>query len=84
MRAIFHKSFRKKFDRLPIAIQGKFRERLARFLKDRHDTLLNNHPIGKAFPGCRSINVTGDYRAVFKEDGDTAIFITIGTHSDLY
>lgn len=84
MRVLFHRNFEKKFGKLPAEIRGKFLERLTRFLKDKHDTVLNNHPVEKSFPGCRSINVTGDYRAVFKEEGDTVIFIAVGSHSDLY
>lgn len=31
-----------------------------------------------------SIDVTGDYRAIFEEHNDKTIFILIGTHSELY
>ena len=84
MRVIFHGNFRKKFGKLSVAIQEKFRERLTFFLRNTRDPILNNHSVGKAFPGCRSINVTGDYRAIFREEGEAVIFITIGTHADLY
>lgn len=84
MEAILHKNFKKKFDKIPLKIQERFYERLDLFLKDKFDKTLNNHPVDKAFPDCRSINVSGDYRAIFQEQDDVAIFITIGTHSDLY
>jgi len=29
-------------------------------------------------------NVSGDYRAIFEDFGETIIFINIGTHSSLY
>lgn len=84
MEIRFHKNFKKKFSKITLKTQEQFYERLDLFLKDKFDKTLNNHPVDKTFPGCRSINVTGDYRAIFKEQDDTAIFITIGTHSDLY
>jgi mRNA-degrading endonuclease YafQ of YafQ-DinJ toxin-antitoxin module len=45
---------------------------------------LNNHSVDTAFADCRSINVTGDYRAIFHENKETVTFMTIGTHSELY
>lgn len=84
MDAYLHRSFLKKFKRLPPKIKDRFGERLELFLEKPTDSALNNHAVEKAFPDCRSINITGDYRAIFKIEGGTAIFITIGTHSELY
>ena len=84
MVIIFHKSFYKDCEKLPKKIQDKFWNRLELFKKDRNNKILNNHSVDKAFMGCRSINVTGDYRAIFKEDGDVVNFVNIGTHSELY
>ena len=74
----------KRFDKIPLKIQDQFYERLDLFLKDKFNKTLDNHSVNKAYPNCRSINVNGDYRAIFQEQGNTAIFITIGTHSELY
>lgn len=84
MNAYVHRSFLKKFKKLPAKVQDKFEERLDLFLQDPTNQLLNNHSVEKAFPECRSINITGDYRAIYKLLGDTATFISIGTHSELY
>ena len=84
MVIIFHKSFYKDYEKLPNKIQDKFWNRIEIFKKDRNDKILNNHSVDKVFPDCRSINVTGDYRAIFKEDGDVVHFLNIGTHSELY
>ncbi len=84
MQAIFHDSFQKKFTKLLPKIQEQFRERLRLFLCNPHDIILNNHSVKKVFPGSRSINITGDYRAIFYEHGNVAIFIEIGTHAELY
>ncbi|MSU75562.1 MAG: hypothetical protein EXS55_03555 [Candidatus Magasanikbacteria bacterium] len=84
MEAVFHKSFKKKFKRLPPKIQAQFYTRLDLFLRDPFNAVLHNHSIDKAFPDCRSINITGDYRAIFQSQGELAAFITIGTHAELY
>ena len=84
MVVIFHKSFYKDYGKLPNKIQDKFWNRLEIFKKDRNDKILNNHSVDKVFPDCRSINVTGDYRAVFKEENGVVHFVNIGTHSELY
>ena len=84
MVVIFHKSFYKDYGKLPNKIQDKFWIRLELFKEDKNNKILNNHSVDKAFAGCRSINVTGDYRAIFKEDGDVVHFVNIGTHSELY
>lgn len=84
MEVKFHKNFRKKLDKTPLKIQERFYQRLDLFLQDKFDRVLNNHSVDKAFPNCNSINVSGDYRAIFEDQGETAIFITIGTHSELY
>jgi len=84
MDAYLHRAFLKKLKKLPPKIQNRFEERLELFLKNPTDSTLNNHSVERRFPDCRSINITGDYRAIFKLERDTAIFITIGTHSELY
>lgn len=84
MEAHLHKNFMKRFDKIPLKIQEQFYERLDLFLENKFNKILNNHSVEETYPNCRSINVSGDYRAIFKEQEDIAIFITIGTHSDLY
>lgn len=84
MEVKFHKNFKKRFKKIPSKVQNQFYERLDLFLQNKFDKTLNNHSVDKAFPRCSSINITGDYRAIFEDLGNVAIFITIGTHSDLY
>ncbi|MEK7115452.1 MAG: hypothetical protein AAB862_00695, partial [Patescibacteria group bacterium] len=78
------RKFEKKLDALSPNFRQKFFERADLFLKDKFHPLLNNHSVENRFPGCRSINVTGDYRAIFKEQNGDTIFMNIGTHSDFY
>jgi len=84
MEVRFHKTFKKKFKKLPQKIQRQFFERLDLFMRDPLHVTLHNHSVERAFPGCRSINVTGDYRAIFYEQDQVTTFVTIGTHAELY
>lgn len=84
MEVKFHTMFKKKLKKIPPKIQERFYERLELFLRDKFSMALHNHSVDQAYPNCRSINVNGDYRAIFKDHGEMIIFINIGTHSDLY
>ncbi len=84
MLIVYKKQFEKDFKKLPLKIKEQFYQRLDLFLQDKFNRLLNNHLVEKRFPNCRSINVSGDYRAIFEDSGETVVFITIGTHSELY
>lgn len=84
MRIGYKKRFQKKFKKLPPKLKEQFYERLEVFVKNKFDRTLNNHSVDKAFSGCLSINITGDYRAIYFENGELVTFIDIGTHSELY
>ena len=85
MKTRFHKKFRKMLQRLPKKIQDKFFERLELFADTPFHPILNNHSVEPTYPNWRSINVTGDYRALFEvKVGEIALFMKIGTHSELY
>ncbi|MEK7618030.1 MAG: type II toxin-antitoxin system mRNA interferase toxin, RelE/StbE family [Patescibacteria group bacterium] len=86
MRIEYSRRFLKDLKKCSPKIRLAFVSRLELFLGDKFYPLLNNHALGGEYSGCRSINITGDYRAVFEEyeGGKTIYFITIGTHSQLY
>lgn len=84
MSILYHKEFLKRFKKQPLKIKEKFKERLAIFMQDEFDPSLNNHYLKGKYEGYRSINVTGDIRAVFKRITHDIIFVTIDSHSNLY
>ena len=85
MKAILHRSFRRQYAVLSVKIKTKFSERRDLFLADHLHPLLNNHPLSGKYQNCRSINITGDYRAIyFSLNSETAVFIAISTHAELY
>ena len=85
MKVAFHKNFSKQFKKLPIKIQAKVRERIKLFITDPFNVQLNNHSLKGTYLNYRSINITGDLRAIYKNlEDDECIFVVLGTHSQLY
>lgn len=84
MIILLHNNFIKDYKKLSHWTKEKFKERRDLFLKDEFDPVLNNHPLKGKYQGYRSINITGDFRAIYKRDKDKAIFVAIGSHSRLY
>lgn len=81
----FHKNFEKQYKTLQKNEQKKFKERIEVFLQDEFNPTLNNHPLKGRYQGYRSINVTGDLRAIYKlKTKGVAIFVNIDSHSNLY
>ncbi|MEK7535619.1 MAG: hypothetical protein AAB590_01230 [Patescibacteria group bacterium] len=85
MRFITERGFDKQFTKLSPKVRQKFEERWLMFIDNQTHPLLENHPLNPPFAGSRSINVTGDYRAIFKQiNPDLIIFTDIGTHHQLF
>ena len=84
MKVEFHRTFVKQYDRLPVKVQLRFKERLKLFVADNRQEPLRDHPLTGEWLGHRSINVTGDFRAIYKLVDETAVFAAIGSHSQLY
>lgn len=84
----FSNLFNKQRKALRLEIKVAFREALGLFMDDHNHPFLRNHPLREKFAGYRSIDVTEDYRAVFKEikaEKQIVIkFYAIGTHQELY
>ncbi len=71
--------------RMPAPLYRKLRERLTLFMDDPSHILLDNHTLGGARRGYRSINITGDWRLIYEPVSDTiARLVEVGTHHDLY
>lgn len=76
----FHKQYAKSNKKVKTA----FNSRLKLFLQNSHHPLLRNHALTGDYKGYRSINITGDWRAIYLEHGEIIIFEALGTHSQLY
>lgn len=85
MKAYFHKRFIKDYNRCSPKIREQFKKRLKLFLEDPRHPLLENHALHGEWQPLRSINITGDYRALYHYlDDETVEFAAIDTHGNLY
>lgn len=80
--------FTKQRKAAPLEIKTAFREALELFLDNPDNQYLRNHALHEKFAGFRSINITDDWRALFKiRKSKTQTIITfhiLGTHAQLY
>jgi addiction module RelE/StbE family toxin len=86
MRIEYSKRFIKDLKNSSQIIKNNFKDRLNIFVVNRYHPILNNHSLSGRLKNCRSINVSGDWRAIFKEikEEDVCYFVAIGSHSKLY
>lgn len=81
---LFHPAFKKAYRKRTKTVREHFDERLTIFEKEPAHPLLDNHILHGKWEGYRSINVTGDFRAIFKQEGKVTTFVDINTHHNLY
>jgi addiction module RelE/StbE family toxin len=85
MQLDYSSNFSKRIKKIPTKVVNKFFERLELFKKDKFNPILNNHKLHGEYEGSSSINVTGNFRAVFEYvNEDYILFSDIGTHPELY
>ena len=85
----FSKRFDKQLRKAPLDIKIAVRNRYMLFTENPFNPFLNNHQLIGKMSGYRSINITGDWRALYSEYFDDEgnkilIFEILGTHSQLY
>ncbi len=80
-------AFLKSLKKADVRIRKKVKKRIMTFSKNPNDLELNNHPLKDPYQECRSINITADWRAIYKEiheEDSIAYFIILGTHDQIY
>lgn len=80
--------FNKQLKEAPLEIKIALKEARELFLDNPNHPHLRNHTLREQFSGYRSIDVTSDWRALFKiQESKTQTIITfhiLGTHTQLY
>ncbi|MBI5620677.1 type II toxin-antitoxin system mRNA interferase toxin, RelE/StbE family [Candidatus Gottesmanbacteria bacterium] len=89
MEILYSDKFKKKYIRVSKPVRAAVKLRIAIFERQPFHPLLHNHLLVGMYAGHRSINITGDWRAVYRDSknsfGDRIIiFVALGTHSQLY
>ena len=87
-RVSYSRNFQKQLERAPIKIKEAFRDQRKLFNQDQFAPQLKNHQLTGKFKNYRSINITGDWRALYSKNKinkeNVIIFEALGTHSQLY
>jgi addiction module RelE/StbE family toxin len=84
MKITYSKEFIKQAEKLPPKLQLQLYEHITLFRDNPLHSRLRNHALKGKYSAYRSINITGDYRALYLQREDETIFDKIGTHSQLY
>jgi addiction module RelE/StbE family toxin len=83
-RIDFSPLFNKQRKAAPLEIKQALRDALDLFSEDPTHPSLRNHSLTGEYAGFRSIDVTEDWRAVYREEPERFLFMELGTHSQLY
>lgn len=85
MKIRFHKNFKKQYQKLDKKQQVKIQERIELFIQNPFNPILKNHSLKGKHLDYRSINITGDLRAIYKYiSPEECIFVILDKHSNLY
>ncbi len=87
MNIEFSKSYIRAFNRRfrgNSAFKKRLRERSELFIHNPTFPLLHDHPLKGRKKGLRSFSITGDIRVVYYIHINTAYFVDIGTHNQVY
>lgn len=80
----FSKTFIKQSKKLGQPTRWKLYERIELFSSNPLHPTLRNHPLKGKYKDYRSIDITGDVRALYIQYENEIIFDVVGTHSQLY
>ncbi len=84
MKISYTKNFVKLFKKLSPKLRVQIIERITLFSVNPLDPQLRDHRLKGKYKQYRSIDITGDYRALYLLQGDEVIFDVVGAHSHLY
>lgn len=84
MTISYSKKFIKQTKRLDPSLRQKLIDKIELFKTNPTDPELRNHALRGKHKDYRSIDITGDVRALYLYENSNAIFDKVGTHSQLY
>lgn len=87
MKIHFTKSFKKVYSkriRQNKNLEKRFDQRYDLFFDDPSDEVLKDHALSGRLQGYRAFSITGDIRVVYYIYDETAYFVDIGTHNQVY
>lgn len=84
----FTNDFLSQYKKADVRVRNRVDGCLRIFKRNPNDLQLKNHKLKRGWIGHQSINVTSDWRAIYKEvqltDETDVYFVALGTHRQLY
>jgi len=88
IKVSYNSSFKRAFKRKLVTgseREARVRSKIALFLYDPFDKELRTHKLSGRLKGYWSFSVEYDLRVIFYfEDAETAVFVDLGTHKEVY
>ncbi len=84
MKISYSKNFIKQSKKLNPKLRIQLVQRITLFNNNPFDSKLRDHQLRGRYKQYRSIDITGDLRALYLLNGDEVVFDIVGTHSQLY
>ncbi len=86
MKIIFSKGFAKNYKKFLLNEKNRIDGIVEIFKNNPFDPILKNHALKGSMQGKRSISSGGDIRIIFEVEGDyiRVLFLTVGSHSEIY
>lgn len=89
MKVRFSKEFIKQYKKADVRIRKRVDQQINIFSKNPMDLSLRSHTLRGEYEGQRSIDITSDWRAIYREvkvadDEPYAYFTALGSRSQLY
>ena len=87
MKAFFTKDFKKAYAKRISHnknLTTRFENRYDLFVEEPTNPVLKDHVLSGKLKGYKAFSITGDIRVVYYIHNDTAYFVDIGTHNQVY
>ena len=88
IKVAYDSSFKRSYKRkVPVGSERefKFRTKLEAFMNDPFDKTLRTHKLSDKLKEYWSVSIEYDLRVIFYfEDAETAVFVDLGTHKEVY
>lgn len=84
MKVSYTKNFLRQYAKLLPKIRQKVDERIVLSQSEPLNSQLRDHQLKGKHKQYHSIDITGDYRALYLREDGKVIFDIVGTHSQLY
>lgn len=84
MAIAYTRTFIKQSKKLSPELRQQLQDRILLFIKNPLNPTFRNHALKGKYKDYRSINITGDIRAIYLQSNNETIFSAVGSHSQLY